>query len=243
MKSKSEFSGFIKKLSSPNFKLLFIGIANNPSSLLNDHRSLDRTIYGTHIVEMRLVELKDIINKAQSQLRKNGIRVDISTQASECLAQKSNGFPWFVHVIGQEALRIMYDEKKWKLIESDIHWSINNLANNRFSQNFSEFYTKAVRDSKNREIVLRLLAKWSNKDVPKSDVFRMAKRAGVSNPSACKTDLMKVKFGATISTPDGMSNNIVRFDNAMFKTYINLRQSIYQDVDDKVNRIYKEYFT
>lgn len=242
MKSKAEFSSFIKKFSSDNFKFLLVGIANNISSLLYDHRSLDRTIYGTYIEEMVAGDLKDIVHKALNLLKNNGINISISDEAISYLVEKSNGFPWFVHVIGQEALRVMHDNKKWSLTTSDIQWSIKNLANNRFSQNFSDLYTTAVRDSRNREIVLRLFAKWSNKDIPTQDIARMAKVCKVSNPSTCKRDLMQHNYGATISSPEGMANNIVRFDNAMFKTYINLRQSIYQNVDAEVDNISKAYF-
>jgi hypothetical protein len=70
------------------------------------------------------------------------------------------GFPWFVHVIGQSALLIAADEKRNLVAEADVVQAVQNITNNQFAQQFSDMYRNAVRNSYQREIVLRTLAEW-----------------------------------------------------------------------------------
>jgi hypothetical protein len=175
-------------------------------------------------------ELLEIVDKAEAHLLENNIPFIFATAARHQLSLAAAGFPWFVHVLGQEALIKAWDEDRRVVNESDIETAISSLARSRYAQKFSDKYQQAVGDSSQREIVLRLLAKWPHGDVPSSAIYPLAKQLSVSNPSAPKADLLKERYGEVIVKPPHQDRGLVRFRDAMFKQYIDLRSSIYADV-------------
>ena len=100
----------------------------------------------------------------------------------------------------------------------------------------------AVRDSYYRELVLRFFSKWNDDDIPTSEIYPLAKGLGVSNASIYKKDLTQVKYGRVLITPPDQSRGIVRFRNAMFKRYVDLRSAIYADAKEKVDRAWLKKF-
>jgi histone H3/H4 len=231
---------FLKNNSSSNIKFMMIGVANNISTLLKDHSSVERQILPIKVECMSKPELKDIVIKTETNLTDNGNSIKFSEDAIELIVRSADGYPWFVHVIGQEALLLMWDENRKTISRDDVEHAINNLSKSRFSQGYSDMYNKAIKDSLNREIVLRLMAKWHGEDIPLNDIYRLAKKLKVANPSVCKADLMTNKCGKIIYTPVSTGNNVVRFSNAVFKRYINLRSSLYGNVAAQVRQVWKE---
>ncbi len=152
----------------------------------------------------------------------------------------ADGFPWFVHVLAQEALRRAYDDARTSIVASDVTAAIKELASNRFAQQFSDTYQLAVKDSYYREIVLRLFAKWRDDDIPTSEIYPLGKRLGVSNASIYKKDLTLAIYGRVLVTPPDQPRGIVRFRNAMFKRYVSLRGSIYRDVKENVDEVWRK---
>lgn len=183
---------------------------------------------------MDRVDLAEIVGRALALLQEQGIEMTAAPAAVERLVEAAGGFPWFVHVLGQESLKVVWDEGRRVIMDGDVTNAVETLASNRFAQQFSDVYQMAVRDSRNREIVLRLMAKWSGNDVPLSEVYPVAKRLGVSNPSVSKKDLMLKRHGAVILAPPEHERGVVRFRNAVFKRYIDLRHSIYAGVRAEV---------
>lgn len=230
----SGLSNFIKNVSSDSVKFLLVGIANNISTLLADHESLERQIFPVRLKKMRRPELEEIVDKAEAFLNHNSLAIHFLPEAKKALCEASGGFPWFVHVIGQDSLIRAYDTSQKEISLEDINNSIERLSENRYSQNFSDCYQAAVRDSSPREVLIRLMAHWHGEDIPMSEVYRVARFLKVSNPSALKKQLMHKTFGASIISPPGHDRGVVRFKNSMFKRYINLRSSIYKGVKEAV---------
>ena len=67
----------------------------------------------------------------------------------------------------------------------------------------------AVRDSRQREIVLRLMAKWSGDDVPLSEIYPLAKKLHVVNTYTSKRDLMLKRHGGVLVTPPMHTKGII----------------------------------
>jgi len=228
-------ANFIKNASSDSVKFLLVGIANNISTLVSGHESIERNLQPVRVRTMNRAELAEIVERALALLRGNGVEIDVAPDATERLVSAAGGYPWFVHILGQEALRSVWDSKRSTIQATDVDEAIRALAQNRFAQQFSDAYQMAVRDSRTREIVLRLIAKWPENDVPLSEVYPVAKRLGVSNPSVSKKDLMLVRHGSVILAPPEHERGVVRFRNAVFKRSINLRHSIYSGVRGEVD--------
>jgi hypothetical protein len=145
-----------------------------------------------------------------------------------------------VHLLGQESLLQAHKEGSTLVLPNHIGATVANLTSNRFAQQFSDLYQQAVKDSMNREMLLRTLAKWNSRDIPTSEVYPVAKDLGVSNPSICRRQLSADAGGRVLVTPAFQDRGVVRFRNEMFKIYVRLRPSIYQGVDRIVDAAWKE---
>jgi hypothetical protein len=213
-----------------------VGVSQTVSGLLDDHASLERQLVPVRVPRMTLEEQRLIVRKAMAQLRDAGVEIDFAPDAIEALVGAAQGLPWFVHVLGQEALTIAFDNSDAAVTPSHVSIAISNLARNRFAQHFSDVYQMAVRESRQREVVLRLMAAWPDEDIPLSEVYRRAKAVGIVNPSVSKSDLVLVRHGQVIQAPALKGAGVVRFMNAAFKRYVNLRHSLFDGVQEDVER-------
>lgn len=108
---------------------------------------------------MATTELAEIVDRAMRRLHIENCLMAFSDEAREQLVRHAGGFPWFVHVIGQAALLAAFEGSRSRVEAWDIEAAVRSLAENKFAQQFSDLYLVAVRDSFQREIVLRLLAR------------------------------------------------------------------------------------
>jgi len=242
VRDTSGLASFIKNTSTASIKFLLIGIAQNVSSLLYDHTSLERKLIPVRIRKMKPKELESIITKTMALLGTEENRFNYDKEAIQATVAAADGFPWFVHVLAQEALRRAYDDGRTSITVSDVNAAIKGLASSRFAQQFSDTYQMAVKDSYYREIVLRFFARWRDDDIPTSEIYPLAKELGVSNTSIYKKDLTLATYGRVLVTPPDQPRGIVRFRNAMFKRYVSLRGSIYGDVKENVDKAWANKF-
>jgi hypothetical protein len=179
--------------------------------------------------------LYEIVEKAENYLHENNVTISFDHFATLKLVEFAAGFPWFVHVIGQNSLLLTEGANRQVVVESDILDAVKDITNNQFAQQFSDIYRNAVRDSYQREVVLRSFAEWRSTDIPTSDVYRLLKtKLAVSNPSVYKGQLSRREYGQILLTPQFGNRAWVRFANEMFKTYVRLRPSTFIDLDKKV---------
>jgi hypothetical protein len=233
-------ASFVKNYSSGALKFLLVGVSQNVSELIEDHQSIERRIIPVNVKRMSKDELLEIITKVENNLSEQNINIKFDQEAKISIVEASAGFPWFVHIFAQESLLSAWEDNIDLVTNNYVRAAIAHLATNRFAQQFADLYTRAVGDSYNREVVLRLLAKWGNIDVPHGELYPLAKKAGVTNPSVCKKDLTLKKRGAILSPVPFQNTRVVRFNNAMFMRYIDLRPSIYSGLDVLVNQLWRE---
>lgn len=237
VKDTSRLAGFIKNHCNDWLKFVLVGIASNVSALLNDHQSVERKILPTKIAKMTKFELGEIVDGVQELLWSNGIEIQFEPEATDLLANASRGFPWYVHLFGQDALLRVFDRERHFVTETDIRLAIEDLAASRFAQQFGDVYLRAVRESRNREIVLRLAAFSDDEDIAVSMVSSQARQIGVGNTSLCKRQLTEEEFGHVLSTVSGTKGGVVRFRNAMFRRYVQLRMPIFQGVAEDIRAV------
>ena len=235
-------ANFIKNASNTNLKFMLVGIANTISTLLDDHVSLQRSLHPVKISTMTFAESKDIVKKVITILKIFNIDSSFSAKAYRILLNAAGGYPWFVHVLAQEALKTSWDRGHAEVVADDMSFAIKRLSSNRFAQQYSDRYQAAVRDSRQREIVLRLMAKWGADDVPLSEIYPIAKKLQVMNPYTSKKDLMLKRHGEVLINPPMHTKGIIRFKDSMFKRYIDLRSPIYNGVKDEVDDAWKKKY-
>lgn len=232
-------ASFIKAASSVRLKFMLVGIASNISELLSDHQSLERSLVPVELPPMDEGELYEIVENANNYLGAHGVDLVFDEYSAALLASYSGGFPWFVHVIGQRALVSASDKGKHIVDEMDIMEAVQSIGGDRFAQHFSDLYQKAVRDSYQREIVLRSFAEWRDLDIPTGEIYRRVRGLDVANPSAYKGHLASETYGHVIINPVFQERGVVRFSNEMFKVYVRLRASLFSNVDQIVRDAFK----
>lgn len=234
----SGLGAFIKTASSPNLRFLFVGIAQNLSELLTDHLSIERSCVPIPVPRMTPTELRAITDRAEAYLREvpdPRYRIAFSRDAKEALAEISDGFPWFVHVLGQDALTATLDRSGRSVIVSDIQQAVHDLGNNRFAQQFSDLYHQAVRASPQREAVLRAFALAPAADIASADVYRVLRsKLDIANPHYFKAQLCRPEYGCVLSPAPFAGKGHVRFRNHIFRLYIGMRRSLADGVDYRV---------
>jgi hypothetical protein len=188
-------------------------------------------------------ELEAIVDQAMTALRARGVEMSFEASARRVTANTASGYPWFVHVLGQDAL-IRADEDGRSVVRvQDIQAAAEELTLNRFAQQFADLYQQAVRDSPRREILLRMIAKWPGRDIPTAEIYRRVRdpRLGIASPSTYKGHLCSEQYGRILLTPPYQDRGMVRFANEMFKVYVRIRSSLYEDVKDNVDEVWRDH--
>lgn len=240
LKSTDGLASFLKAYSTENLKFVLVGIASTVSDLIADHKSMERKLTPVHVKIMPPEELAQIVVKAQAYLNDEGFDVTFSVNAMQELIKVSAGFPWFVHVLGQECLQAA-DEEGLKTIEGKhVARAVENIVTNLKAQQYEDRYRMAVQDSVMREKALRVLAHWTDQDIPTSEIYWILKtNLGVNNGSIYRGHLIKDEYGSIIYDPRLSKRGLVRFRDEMFKAYVRMRSSIYEGVKEDVIKAYQ----
>jgi hypothetical protein len=241
MKDTRGLASIIKNLSGRDVKFLLVGVGQSVSALLHDHNSLQRTLIQVPVWVMRDDDCAAIITKAELALRQAGVGIGFSGQAINSVVEASGGFPWFVHTIAQEALRLTFEESKHEVPHANVKKAIGLLSSRKYGQQFYDMYQSAVGNSQQREIVLRLFAKWMDSDLPTSDLYPLAHQLQVANPALLAKQLMSQQYGAVLVRPPYAAASFFRFTNAMFKRYVSLRDAVYHGVQEQVDEIWEAH--
>jgi hypothetical protein len=241
MKDTKGLASVIKNISGRDVKFLLVGVGQNVSTLLHDHASLERTLVQVPVWVMRDDDSASIITKAELALKQAQVRINFSQPAVDAVVGAAGGFPWFVHTIAQEALKLTYEAGRSEVPEGDVQRAIGRLSSRRYGQQFYDMYQTAVGNSSQREILLRLFAKWLEADLPTSDLYPLAHELAVTNPAVLAKQLTTHQYGRVLVRPPHAPASLFRFTNAMFKRYVSLRNSVYQGVKTSVDRIWEQH--
>ncbi len=238
--SADGFASFLKSNSSTILKFAIVGIATTQSELLKDHESVHRQLAPVKIKPMKHDELVSIVDQTEEYLSDKSYPHTFSKEAKAELARLAAGFPWFVHVIGQRALLDAHDAKAEKITDGRIEIAVKKLAFRKMAQTYFDRYQTAVRDSAPRERVLRLFAAWGAENIPTSELYPMAQRIGVGAPANYLGHLTQEQCGFVLKKSPQQTRALYHFPDAMFKVYVRIRPSLYEGVDDAVDRVYEE---
>lgn len=235
MADTTGLASFLKAASTPDLKFILVGIAGNVAELLSDHQSLERRLIPVRVPLMSPVELGQIVTKAQAYLDANRVNIRFTDAAILRLAHVAGGFPWFTHVLGQQALIDADAAGSSEITAENVVQSIASIVENRFAQQFADMYQMAVRDSPRREVALRVFAHWRDADIPTGEVYRVLKGPlAISGGSTYRGHLCTPEFGSILFAPAFQKRGLVRFRNEMFKAYVRMRPSIYGGIDRRV---------
>jgi len=145
--AKSQLAEFSNSLSSTvqDIKFIFCGIGSTVDALLGAHRSAFRKIETIPLNRLRHDELWQIIQTVAAKL---GVEVDRETLIR--IGQLSDGFPHYVHLIGESMFWAAFDDEKTlkRLVARHYEAGIKG-ALERTEAEHKSAYLKATQKSKN----------------------------------------------------------------------------------------------
>lgn len=220
IKDKTGFASIVKACSSDFVKFGVIGIAANVSELIKDHSSINRQIDFIDIPLMPEFELLQIIKRAEFRIDNAIIFED---EAMNEICKKSEGFPYFVHLLGKEAMLLAYERNSPRVTMSDIEALSNNIAEGRLNNIFENVYHESVKNSPQREILLKLFSEESSNEIFSEPIYALAKGMDITNPSQLMKQLTSPDNSMTTPVLTKIRDKYYRFTDPVFKVYARIR--------------------
>ena len=223
IENKSNFASLIKSVSSDYIKFGVIGIADDIHDLVNDHASIARQIEPVEVGLMIEDELKLIIDQAEKEVSKE---FSFTEEAKDLIVKNSNGFPYYVHLIGKEAFMVAF--------ERDIT-TIDVLVVNECLEKIKLGLSKSIHEtnyvllcnSEAREKLLRLIASSKENYTNTEDIYSQYKEQyNIEKPSKYLTELIEEVDGKPILKLV-RKGKFCRFVDPLFKLYVTIREPIY----------------
>ena len=217
---KEGFSSLVKSCSSDYVKFGIVGIATTVSELIRDHSSIGRQIDFIHVPLMPETELSLILRRGEFSVQRI---INFEEEAESLITSHAEGFPYFVHLLGKESMLLSFQKKSTRVTKQDLISIFKKITEGRLNTIFESLYHDAVKNSPQREILLKIFADSSEDEINTGPVYSLAQELEVTNPP----QLMK-----HLTTPDNpnvapvlqkVRDRHFRFTDPVFKVYARLR--------------------
>ncbi|MHA1513827.1 MAG: hypothetical protein ACTSRJ_07210 [Candidatus Hodarchaeales archaeon] len=218
IKNKSGFSSLVKTCSSDFVKFGIVGIASSLTELIKDHGSISRQIDVVSVPRMPIEDLTHILRRAEYTVHKEII---FDENASSTIASLAEGFPYFVHLLGKEAMLIAFERNSKQVTGNDIEYLSKIITEGRLNTIYDDVYHNAVKTSPQREILLKIFSEDDKDEIHTVPVYSLAKDLGVSNPSQLMKELTTTEWGSPVLTK--IRDRYYRFTDPVFKVYSRIR--------------------
>ncbi|MHB1300412.1 MAG: metallophosphoesterase [Burkholderiales bacterium] len=191
------------------------GIGKTEKDLVRDHESIERQLDTgkLEVPDMSESELRLIVANAQTCIS-NEIVFD--GPAIDRLVRIVKGQPYLLHLIGKHSLLLAFKEKKAIITVSELDVALQQIAANRADRALEDRYLKAIGNSAQREIVLRVFASSPNEVVHTSHAYAEAESLTVNNPSYWAADLQKESFGSEL---EKVAEQYYKMRDPLFRAY------------------------
>jgi len=217
---KIGFASIVKACSNDFIKFGAVGIASNISEFMIDHSSIGRQIDTIRVPLMSKLELNEILKKGEYVVNK---KIVFEEDASEAIASKSEGFPYFAHLLGKDSMVLAFDRKSPKVTMQDIETLSRNISEGRLQSIYEDIYHDAVKSSPQREILLKAFSEHSEDEIYTEDVYSVAKGLEISNPSQLMKQLTNPDNPNAAAVLIKVRDRYYRFSDPVFKVYARLR--------------------
>ena len=216
--NKQGFASLIKACSSEFVKFGVVGIASTTAELISEHSSIGRQIDSLHVPHMPPLELRQILTKAEYVVSKAILFED---EAKSTISSLSEGFPYFTHLLGKEAMLMAFKRGSPRIDRIDIEALKAKIAEGRLNTIYEATYHEAVKNSPQRELLLKIFAEENDDEIGTEPVYALAKGMGISNPSQLMSVLTSPLGGTPVMTK--VRERCFRFADPVFKTYARIR--------------------
>jgi len=215
----TDFASLVKSCTNDFIKFGIIGIANSITELIAGHSSIGRLISPIEIPKMDENELHQIIDKAESII---GQEMKFDNNAKIEIVRHADGFPYFVHLVGKESLFLAFDNEEKMISKENVVNIQSQISQGKLQTIYEDIYHSAVKNSPQREILLKLFAEDESTSIFSEEVYATAKELEVSNPSQLMKELTNPQDGS-IGVLTKIRDKYYRFTDPVFKVYAKMR--------------------
>jgi hypothetical protein len=218
--NKEGFSSIIKACSSDFIKFGVIGIATNVSELIKDHSSIGRQVDFIQVPLMPKEELSLILRRGEFRVQRF---ISFDEEADNLIISLSEGFPYFTHLLGKEAMLLAFQRGSTKVPKEDIEVLSDKIARGRLKTIFENLYHEAVKNSPQREILLKIFAECDDDEINTGQVYSLAQDLGVTNPPQLMKQVTKPDNPDVAPVLVKVRDRFFRFSDPVFKAYARIR--------------------
>lgn len=231
IENKDGIGSLIKSLTTPEIKFAVCGIGRDLSDLIHDHASVERLIeQGVLPVKpMPLAESEAIISRA-SELFKGAVLFEPGIGAK--IAELGQGYPYFVQLIGKQCVNEA-NVRGTNLIDMHVLGKVlDDLKVGKAFPTLESAYQRAIGNSKDRQLLLHLLAEQKTDQPQFSDEIgrivlkesrQVAEDLNVQFIDQLIPRLVEKKYGPVLErVPERQGT--YEFVNPVLRQYIRLRQ-------------------
>jgi hypothetical protein len=216
---KTGFASLIKTCTDEFVKFAVSGIANTVTELIEEHASIGRQINPVLVNKIPIDEMKGILIRAENYVSNKFMFED---EALNEITKSAEGFPYFVHLIGKQAFLKAFENNENSISLKDIIDIKSEISKGRLSTIYEEIYHSAVKESPQRELLLKLFAEENNDEIFSEPVYATTKDLGVTNPSQLMRELTLRQDGS-LGVLTKLREQYYRFTDPVFKVYAKLR--------------------
>ena len=229
IKNKDGVGSLIKSLTTPDVKFAVCGVGGDLTALIQDHASVERLIeQGVLAVKpMPRAESEGIIYRA-AELFRGTVKFEPGVAAR--IAEMGHGYPYFVQLIGKQCVNEMNARGSHTVDDSTVDKVIADLKAGSAFPILEQQYQRAIGDSKDRQLLLHLLAEQSTEDTSVDEIGRVTLKQ--SRPVAEGLDIQYIdqlvprlvdeKFGPVLERVEERKG-VYEFVNPVLRQYIRLR--------------------
>jgi Cdc6-like AAA superfamily ATPase len=221
--------------------VILVGVAENISELIDDHRSTDRAIVQVPLVRMSHVELREIIEK-----RANRTAMKFSRDAMWTIIVLSRGLPYFTQTLSKHAAINAIKAHRIEVTNDDVDAAMTNFIEDT-EVSFREAYRDATRSNQDNFFQQSLLACA----LAKTDEEGFFTASDVVAPySAIKREQKRIAHfekhlrrfsgeegGNILIKRGGERQQTFRFTDPMMQPYVIIRGIQQGMIDDQAKRL------
>ncbi|RME56013.1 hypothetical protein D6779_11430 [Candidatus Parcubacteria bacterium] len=214
VENKRGFGSLIKACSSDFVKFGIVGVGTSISELISDHDSVGRQANIIHVPLMPEHELVHILKRAEHIV---GRAITFDEAAQLEIARRSEGFPYFTHLMGKETMLLAFHRRNSLVTLADVQALFTTIVQGNLPTIYEDLYHRAVGNSTQKEILLKILADELQDEIYTKPAYALARELGIKNPTQAMRDLER--DGIIIRVRD----RYYRFSDPVFKVYARLR--------------------
>lgn len=151
--NKRLFADLIKAISDnlPFFKIILVAVAENVSSLIAGHESIERNLGQVYMPVMNQTEIKEIITNGASRLH-----LTFTPEVIDNIVQLSAGYPHFTHFLCYHAASLALQNKETEVDDRYLGYAISETTD-ASQESLRDAFMRATWTSKKRTIFKEVL--------------------------------------------------------------------------------------